>query len=68
VATATGRSTEGIEMTLILMAAWLAAAVVLWRRANEDDASGWLRFAALVIVAPLAMLVIASKLSKARRR
>jgi hypothetical protein len=55
-------------MTIILLAAWVAAAVVLWRRANEDEASGWLRFVALVVVAPLLMMVIAHKLSKASRR
>jgi hypothetical protein len=55
-------------MIMIALAAWIAAAVVLWRHANEDDASGWLRFLALVVIAPLFMFVIGMEISKHSRR
>jgi hypothetical protein len=55
---------------MILLALWVAAAVVLWRHANEDDASGWLRFVALVVIAPLFMFAMGLMISKhmAKRR
>jgi uncharacterized membrane protein YhaH (DUF805 family) len=55
-------------MSLILMALWVAAAVVLWKRAQEEGTPGWQKWLALVVVMPLIMFVIGLQISKHSRR
>jgi hypothetical protein len=54
-------------MTVFLLAAWLVAAVLIWRRASEDDASRSLKFLALVIILPLFMFAVGLKIARASR-
>jgi uncharacterized membrane protein YhdT len=55
-------------VTIILLAAWLVAAVLIWRRASEDDASRWLKWLAVVVMLPVASFAVAYYIAKHSRR
>lgn len=51
-------------MTYLLMAAWVAAAVFLWKQAAVEGTPGWHRWLAVVVALPLVMYVVGRQLNK----
>jgi hypothetical protein len=51
-------------MVLILMLVWVAAAVLLWKRASTEGAADYWRWAAVAVAMPLIMSMVGREVSK----
>lgn len=55
-------------MIVLLMVAWVVAAVALWRHASTEGTAGWWKWLAITVALPLIWFVVGYEISKATRR